>query len=215
MPTTVLDRPPTLDAPPRSRRNDRPSERPDPIPDAAALRYAARAYRYETHSHRDTESWERIFAAEGADVRAAAMICGRLRTNPGVSSLAWLFDFIDRELERGRLLTELGAILAVARAFGEATTHRERERLGAAVSGLVEHLSVGDEPHVTGLAYELTICVWGFVHGLRTMGADHPGTESELRGVVRGLAELRAHWTERPVGEHAAAVGDELVRAFR
>ena len=203
----------TLDLPPRTP-NDRPKP-PDPIPDAASLRYAARAYGFETHSERDAESWERIFAAEGADVRAAAIICARLRSSPGAQSLAWLFDFVEQKLDSIQVPAELGALLGVARAFGAAPTRRERERLGVAATSLIEQLDVREAPHVAGIVYDLTMCVWGFAHALRSIGADHPVTESELRGVVRVLAELRAHRTGRAVAEHAATLADELVKAHR
>lgn len=215
MSTTVLESPRTLDAPPPPRRNDRPSDPPEPIPDPAALRYAARAYAYETHSERDADGWERIFATEGHEIRAAAEIMASFRRNPGVPSLAWLFDFIDEELEEVHVDPELAAVLATSRAFAAGTDRLQWQHLGVACTTLIEHLNTSEAGPITVHVYEVTLAAFGFVHALRREGADHPAVEAELRGVVRYLAELRATRTGRPVATEAAAVAARMLGAFR
>lgn len=215
MTTTTLDRPQTLDAPPPPRRNDRPSDPPEPIPDAATLRYACRALSYELHSERDDEYWARIFAIEGADIRSAAVVVGALRSNSGVPSLFWLFAFVAAELEASRVDDDLGSILAVVKAYAAAPDAHERHALGFAVGTLIEQLNVRDAMPSRSSLYELTLCVWGVAFALRTYGPQSPVLEAELRGVVRCLAELHARRSEHPVAVEATAVADRMIAAFR
>lgn len=204
-----------LDRPRRQEPNGRPSEPPEPIPDAASLRYAARAYSLETHSERDAKSWERIFAAEGADIHAAAQILESLRRNRGVPSLVWLFDFVDAELEEVRVDGDIAAAIAVARAFGAAVTRTERERLGCACATMIEHLDVKGAPRLSNLMFEVAVCLNGFVWAVRMEHSEHPVIGAELRGLVRALAEVHSYRSERRVALEAAGVAERIVRAFR